>query len=79
MMLDEMNTTFTQASLQRAGKEFRTNSSRFFFVKTIGWFVYLRGDITFNQGLISQDGIAGPFQNLQIAGEFVDHHIVKGI
>ncbi len=66
-----MNAIFTQASLQRAGKEYRTNPSRFFFVKTVGWFVYIRGDIVLNQGLISQDGIAGPFHTLDKAGKFI--------
>ena len=67
----KMNATFTQESLQRAGREYRYNPSRFFFVKTVGWFVYTRGDIVFNQGLISQDGIAGPFHTLDMAGKFI--------
>ena len=70
---------FTQASLHRAGKEYRTNSSRFFFVKTVGWFVYTRGDIVLNQGLISQDGIAGPFHTLHTAGEFINQQVMHSI
>ena len=66
-----MNAIFKQETLQRAGKEYRVNPSRFFFVKTMGWFVYLRGDTVLNQGLISQDGVAGPFHTLDMAGKFI--------
>ena len=66
-----MNALFKQESLQRAGKEYRVNPSRFFYVKTMGWFVYIRGDFVLNHGLITQDGVAGPFLSKQTATKFV--------
>jgi uncharacterized membrane protein len=74
-----MNALFKQESLQRAGKEYRVNPSRFFFVKTMGWFVYIRGDFVLNHGLISQDGIAGPFLSIHSASKFVAQQAVKNI
>jgi len=66
-----MNAMFKQEILHRAGKEYRVNPSRFFFVKTMGWFVYTRGDFVLNHGLITQNGIAGPFLSKQTANKFV--------
>jgi hypothetical protein len=66
-----MNAHFKQESLQRAGQEYRVNPSRFFYVKTMGWFVHMRGDFVMNHGLITQDGIAGPFLSKQTANKFV--------
>ncbi len=66
-----MNAMFKQQILQRAGKEYRVNPSRFFFVKTMGWFVYMRGDIVLNHGLITQDGVAGPFLSKNSATNFI--------
>lgn len=66
-----MNAIFKQESLQRAGKEYRVNPSRFFYVKTMGWFVYIRGDFVLNHGLITQDGIAGPFLSMNTASKYL--------
>jgi hypothetical protein len=66
-----MNTHFKQVSLHRGGREYRVNPSRFFYVKSMGWFVYTRGHFVLNHGLISQDGIAGPFLSKQTANNFV--------
>ena len=74
-----MNALFKQESLQRAGKEYRVNPSRFFFVKTMGWFVYMRGDMVWNHGLISQDGIAGPFLSKNTASKFIVHQLSRRI
>lgn len=74
-----MNAMFKQESLQRAGKEFRVNPSRIIFVKTMGWFVYTRGDIVQNHGLICLDGIAGPFDTLDAAGKFISQQATKSI
>jgi hypothetical protein len=75
-ILFAMNAMFKQESLHRAGKEFRVNPSRFFFVKTMGWFVYMRGDFVLNHGLISQDGVAGPFLSKNSATKFVVHEVL---
>ena len=72
-----MNAHFKQESLQRAGMEYRVNRSRFFFVKTMGWFVYIRGDFVLNQGLITQDGVAGPFLSKHTASEFVTQRLAN--
>lgn len=72
-----MDALFKQKSLQRAGKEYRINPSRFFFVKTMGWFVYMRGDFVLNHGLITQDGIAGPFLSKQSATKYVIQQLVR--
>ena len=71
-----MNALFKQESLQRAGMEYRVNRSRYFFVKTMGWFVYTRGDFVLNHGLITQDGIAGPFLSKNSATRFVVHEVL---
>lgn len=74
-----MNAMFRQESLQRAGKEYRVNPSRFFYVKTMGWFVYVRGDFVLNHGLITQDGVAGPFLTKNSATRFVVEQMVENI
>ena len=79
LFLIVMNALFKQESLQRAGKEYRVNPSRFFFVKTMGWFVYTRGDFVLNHGLISQDGIAGPFLSIHTATKYVAQQAAKSI
>ncbi|WP_455206922.1 hypothetical protein [Kaarinaea lacus] len=71
-----MNAQFKQESLQRAGREYRVNRSRFFFVKTMGWFVYTRGDFVLNNGLITQDGVAGPFLSKNSATRFVAQEVL---
>jgi len=72
-----MNAIFKQESLHRAGMEYRVNPSRFFFVKTMGWFVYTRGDLVLNHGLITQDGVAGPFLSKHTANKFVAQQIAN--
>lgn len=71
-----MNAMFKQESLSRAGKEYRVNPSRFFFVKTMGWFVYMRGDYVLNHGSITQDGVAGPFLSKNSATRFVVQEVL---
>ena len=75
-ILTGVNALFKQESLQRAGKEYRVNPSRFFYVKTMGWFVYLRGDFVLNHGLITQDGVAGPFLSKKLATRFVVEQMI---
>lgn len=71
-----MNALFKQASLQRAGKEYRVNHSRFFYVKSMGWFVHMRGDFVLNNGLITQDGVVGPFLSKHSATKFLVQELV---
>ena len=47
----------------RAGVHHRKNLSRFIYVKSIGWFVMVRGDTEYVAGIVCNNGLVGPFKN----------------
>ncbi len=49
--------------IQRGGTQFRQNPDRYFFIKKMGWFLYLRSDQEINSGMEVTDGVAGPFKS----------------
>lgn len=73
----KMTFPYTQLNLQRAGKQFRINLTRFFFVKNLGWFVHTRGDTVLSEGLVAQDGVVGPFPNEVTARNFINQNLLK--
>jgi hypothetical protein len=72
-----MTFPYKQLNLHRAGKQFRINLSRFFFVKRLGWFVHTRGDTVLSEGVVAQDGVIGPFPNEITARDFVNQRLLK--
>lgn len=52
-----------KANLQihRGGKQYRCHKQRYFYIKQIGWFVRIRGDMEISQGIELFDGVLGPF------------------
>jgi len=49
--------------IQRGGKEYRCNKQRYFYIKSVGWFVRTRGELEISEGIELFDGIIGPFTN----------------
>jgi hypothetical protein len=47
--------------IHRGGKEYRCNKQRYFYIKSVGWFVRTRGDLEICEGMELVDGIIGPF------------------
>ena len=72
-----MTFPYKQLNLHRAGKQFRINLSRFFFVKRLGWFVHTRGDTVLSEGVVAQDGVVGPFPNEITARDFVNQKLLN--
>ncbi len=72
-----MSFPYQQLNLQRAGKQFRVNFTRFIFVKKFGWFVHTRGDTVLSDGLVAQDGVVGPFPTEITARNYVNQNFMK--
>jgi hypothetical protein len=49
--------------LYRSGPQDRTHAQRYAYVKGVGWFLYLRGDLEIYDGIEVDTGIAGPFNS----------------
>lgn len=45
----------------RSGPQDRIHPDRFIYIKESGWFIYLRGDQEFCDGIQVSSGLAGPF------------------
>lgn len=72
-----MTFPYTQLNLHRAGKQFRINLTRFFYVKRLGWFVHTRGDTALSEGYVAQDGIVGPFPTEVTARDFINESFLN--
>ena len=72
-----MSFPYQQLNLQRAGKQFRVNFTRFVFVKRFGWFVHTRGDTVLSDGLVAQDGVVGPFPTEITARNYVTQNLIE--
>lgn len=56
-----MITFQSHIQIQRGGKKYRCNPHRYFYIRKVGWFVRMRGDIEISEGMELFDGILGPF------------------
>lgn len=71
----ELHTATQQ--LQRSGPEHRRHADRFFQIKGIGWFVYIRDNIEIYDGIEVNAGVAGPFDTKAQARFFLLKHIYE--
>lgn len=58
-----MITFKSHIQIQRGGEEYRSHQQRYFYIKHLGWFVRIRGDMVISEGLECFDGIVGPFKS----------------
>ena len=55
----------------RAGRDFRQNRNRYFYVRRCGWFVLTRGELVSCGGIEMHTGVAGPFEYLSHAEDYL--------
>lgn len=61
----------------RLGAEYRSNTNRFIFISSVGWFIHLRGEFNLVSGLRSGSNIAGPFTTQAGANGYLQNTIGK--
>lgn len=61
MLRNTMLTFKSHIQIQRGGKEYRCHKQRYFYIKQVGWFVRIRGDMEISEGIELFDGVLGPF------------------
>ena len=64
-------------SSYRLGAKYRSNESRLFYIKNLGWFLRMRGEFNSVSGLTASHGVAGPFPNQDIAFAYLRRSIFK--
>jgi hypothetical protein len=75
MLAEPMISFKSHIQIQRGGKQYRCNRHRFFYIKQLGWFVRMRGDLEISEGMELVDGIVGPFTTRAKA----KYHLLKQI
>lgn len=61
----------------RLGSYMRFCPDRFFHVAKYGWFVYIRSETLQLAGLVTQNGILGPYSDKTTAEYALDQYLLK--